>query len=206
MIPITLYAEMTPNPNTMKFVANKYLLLDERTVEFVSLADTKGYSPLAEALFQFPFVKSVFLSSNFITVTKDANIDWDFIVMELRDFIREWLMNGKEILIRMPEESQLKNKAGEIHQNSQPLVPEKEFAPSEFDEPIRALLNEYVKPAVENDGGAIEYVGFENGTVTVKMKGSCSGCPSSTATLKGGIENLLRSHLDAVKEVVALSA
>ncbi|MBK6526741.1 MAG: NifU family protein [Crocinitomicaceae bacterium] len=203
MVPITLYAEMTPNPLTMKFVANKYMLLDDRTVQFDSLQEAKGYSPLAEALFQFPFVDAVFISGNFITVTRTDNVDWDFIVMELRDFIREWLVNGKEVLIMMPGEK----KAVQNSDSSQPeKAPRKTFAPSDFDEPIIMLLNEYVKPAVENDGGAIDYVGYEDGVVTVEMKGSCSGCPSSTATLKGGIEQLLKSHIVEVKEVVALTA
>ncbi len=203
MVPITLYAEMTPNPLTMKFVANKYMLLDDRTVQFESLQEAKGYSPLAEALFQFPFVDAVFLAGNFITVTRTDNVDWDFIVMELRDFIREWLVNGKEVLIMMPGEK----KAVQNSDSSQSeKAPRKTFAPSDFDEPIIMLLNEYVKPAVENDGGAIDYVGYEDGVVTVEMKGSCSGCPSSTATLKGGIEQLLKSHIVEVKEVVALTA
>jgi Fe-S cluster biogenesis protein NfuA len=202
MVPITLYAEMTPNPLTMKFVANKYLLLDDRTVQFENLQEAKGYSPLAEALFQFPFVDSVFMAGNFITVTRTPNVDWDFIVMELRDFIREWLVSGKETLIMMPgQKKAVENTAAD--QSEKPA--RKTFAPSDFDEPIVLLLNEYVKPAVENDGGAIEYVGYEDGVVTVEMKGSCAGCPSSTATLKGGIEQLLKSHIVEVKEVVALT-
>jgi Fe-S cluster biogenesis protein NfuA len=200
MVPITLYAEMTPNPLTMKFVANKYLLLDDRTVQFDNLKEAKGFSPLAEALFQFPFVDGVFLSSNFITVTRTNNVDWDFIVMELRDFIRDWLVNGKEVLVMMPGEK--KSVAAE-NETEKPL--RKTFDPSPFDEPIMLLLNEYVKPAVENDGGAIDYVGYQDGVVTVEMKGSCAGCPSSTATLKGGIEQLLKSHIQEVKEVVALT-
>ena len=101
-VPVTVYAEMTPNPSTMKFVANKHLLINGESLVFESLVDAKGYSPIAEALFQFPFVDAVFITGNFITVTKTDNIDWDFIVMELREFIREWIFNGKEILIMMP--------------------------------------------------------------------------------------------------------
>jgi len=195
-VPVTLYAEMTPNPLTMKFVANKYLLIDNATVEFNNMGEAKGYSPLAEALFQFPFVDGVFISGNFITITKTDNVDWDFIVMEVRDFIREWIAESKEILIMMPtvetksEEEQAVRKA---------------FSPSEYDETILDLLAQYVQPAVENDGGAIEYVGFDDGVVTVELKGACSGCPSSTATLKGGIEQLLKANIEAVTEVVALS-
>ncbi len=199
-VPITLYAEMTPNPSTMKLVANKYLLLDDRTVQFDSLEEAKGFSPLAEALFNFPFVDGVFLSANFVTITKTDNVDWDFIVMELRDFVREWLSNGKDVLVMMPNQDQQSEKA-----EVEGKAPRKQFEPTDMDGPITALLNEYVKPAVENDGGAIEYVGYEDGIVTVELKGSCAGCPSSTATLKGGIEQLLKSNLEEVKEVVALS-
>jgi Fe-S cluster biogenesis protein NfuA len=199
-VPITLYAEMTPNPNTMKFVANKYILITEQTVQFDSGAEAKGFSPLAEALFNFPFVDGVFLSGNFITITKTDNVDWDFIVMELRDFIREWLVAGKDVLVMMP------NQHSQQKQEEQAdAKPRKKFAPSQFDEQILDLLNEYVRPAVENDGGAIDYVGFEEGVVTVELKGSCAGCPSSTATLKGGIEQLLIANISDVKEVVALS-
>lgn len=195
-IPVTLYAEMTPNPLTMKFVANKYLLIDNATVEFTSLAETKGYSPLAEALFQFPFVDGVFISGNFITVTKTDNVDWDFIMMELRDFIREWIAEGKDILVMMPTIAAKSEEEQAVR---------KSFEPTEFDEPILDLLDQYVRPAVENDGGAIEYVGYDAGVVTVELKGSCSGCPSSTATLKGGIEQLLKANIESVTEVVALS-
>ena len=197
-VPITLYAEMTPNPATMKFAANKYLLPSEGSVEFNNVQEAKGFSPLAEQLLAFPFVESVFISSNFVTVTKTDNVDWDFIVMELREFIRDWLVEAKEVLIRMPNAGTEKNQSAE-------KVESKIFEPSEYDEEIRTLLNDYVKPAVENDGGAIDYIGFEEGIVTVELKGACSGCPSSTATLKGGIEQLLKANIDAVKEVVALS-
>lgn len=199
-VPITLYAEMTPNPLTMKFVSNKFLLMDDHSVQFDSGLEAKGYSPLAEALFAFPFVDGIFISGNFITVTKTDNVDWDFIVMELREFIREWLAESKEVLIMMPtQESKEKANPDAVQ------APRKVFAPNELDAVIVDLLNEYVRPAVENDGGAIDYVGFEDGIVTVELKGSCSGCPSSTATLKGGIESLLKANLEAVTEVVALS-
>ena len=169
MVPVTVYAEMTPNPTTMKYVANKYLLATGDAVEFSSKADSKGYSPLAEALFDFPFVQKVFIAANFITITKTDNVPWDFINMELREFVREWLFFGKEVLIQMP--SQL----AQMEDESSPEKPAKTFNPSDIDDPIRAL------------------------------KGSCAGCPSSTATLKGGIENLLKQHLPEVKEVVALN-
>lgn len=198
-IPITVYVEMTPNPNTMKFVANKYLLLNGESVEFTSQAEAKGFSPLAEELFNFPFVKGVFFAANFVTITKNDSISWDFVTMELREFVKNWLADGKDTLVMMPPP---KAKTASTEEGVKPV---KEYAPSEYDDAIRDLLDEYVRPAVENDGGAIDFVGYEEGTVTVALRGSCSGCPSSTATLKGGIENLLKSHLPEVKEVVAES-
>ena len=192
-VPVTVYAEMTPNPSTMKFVANKYLLISGDSVEFSSSADAKGYSPMAEQLLQFPFVKNVFIAANFVTITKTDNVPWDFITMELREFVKDWIAEGKDVLIQMPAPKPATEVSGEI----------KGYAPSEYDDAIRSLLDEYVRPAVENDGGAIEFLGYNEGTVTVAMRGSCAGCPSSTATLKGGIENLLKSHLPEVKEVVA---
>jgi Fe-S cluster biogenesis protein NfuA len=197
-VPVTVYTEMTPNPTTMKFVANKYLLATGDSVEFSSKNETKGFSPLADELFNFPFVKNVFIAANFITITKTDNVPWDFITMELREFIKGWIANGGEILIQMPTMKQQNSEKSEG-------IPLKDFDPSEYDDPIRALLDEYVRPAVENDGGAIDFLGFEDGKVTVVLKGSCAGCPSSTATLKGGIENLLKQHLPEVQEVVAIN-
>lgn len=196
-VPVTVYVEMTPNPNTMKFVANKYLLITGESVEFTSKAQAKGYSPLAEELFNFPFVKGVFMAANFVTITKTADMQWDFVQMELREFIKEYLSFGKDVLIRMPENSQ------PVVNETNSVNPTKEYAPSEFDNAIINLLDEYVRPAVENDGGAIEFRNFDNGIVTVLLKGSCAGCPSSTATLKGGIENLLKQHIPEVTSVVA---
>lgn len=196
-IPITVYVEMTPNPNTMKFVANKYLLITGESVEFNNQAEAKGYSPLAESLFDFPFVKGVFFAANFVTITKNESISWDFVTMELREYIKNWLADGKDVLVQMP--------APKVKESADASQPVKHFEPSEYDDAIRALLDEYVRPAVENDGGAIDFVGFEEGIVTVALRGSCSGCPSSTATLKGGIENLLKQHLPEVQEVVAES-
>jgi Fe-S cluster biogenesis protein NfuA len=193
-VPVTVYAEMTPNPSTMKFVANKYLLITGDSVEFSSKAEAKGFSPLAEELLSFPFVKNVFIAANFVTITKTDNVPWDFINMEIREFIKGFIAEGKDVLIQMP--------APKVVESSDDQ-PKKEYAVSEYDDAIRSLLDEYVRPAVENDGGAIDFCGFEDGKVTVVLRGSCAGCPSSTATLKGGIENLLKSHLPEVKEVVA---
>jgi Fe-S cluster biogenesis protein NfuA len=198
MIPVTVYSEMTPNPSTMKFVANKYLLPTGASVEFENKAAAKGYSPLAEALFDFPFVTKVFIAVNFVTVAKTDNVPWDFITMELREFIREWISFEKEVLIAMP--SQIQHDTPEAAPlgaaKTQTGAPQPNFEASPLDDAIIDLLDQYVRPAVANDGGK----------VTVMLKGSCAGCPSSTATLKGGIENLLKQHLPEVQEVVAFNA
>lgn len=196
-IPVTIYSEITPNPSTMKFVANKYILPSGESANFTSKKDTLGFSPLAEELFQLPFVDGVFMASNFVTITKTDNVSWDFITMQLREFIREWISEGKEILLKSQEYEEPAIANTDINQLN--------FDKSEFDHKIAALLDEYVRPAVENDGGAIDYVGYKEGQVTVLMKGSCAGCPSSTATLKGGIETLLKQHIPEVKEVIALN-
>lgn len=206
-VPVTLYAEMTPNPLTMKFVSNKHLVLSDNNVVFDNLEQAKGYSPLAEALFNFPFVDGVFIASNFITVTKTNNIDWDFIVMELREFIREWIANGKEVIIRMPSPNEPSTIPADksVPNNVNSEIERPSFEASDLDGAIINLLNEYVRPAVENDGGAIDFIGFNDGKVYVELKGSCAGCPSSTQTLKGGIETLLKSNLEEVTEVIAYS-
>lgn len=200
-VPVTVYTEMTPNPATMKFVANKYLLISGDSVEFISKKEAKGFSPIAEALFDFPFVKSVFIAANFVTITKTDNVPWDFITMELREFIKEWISNGKDVLIQMPQAKPARKENETASENEN----DPNFEPSEIDDAIRALLDEYVRPAVENDGGAIDFLGFKDGVVSVRMKGACAGCPSSTATLKGGIETLLKQHLPEVNNVMAIN-
>ncbi|MFT6844554.1 MAG: Fe-S cluster biogenesis protein NfuA [Flavobacteriales bacterium] len=194
-IPTTVYAEMTPNPSNMKFVANRLLVEGGLTLEFNTLAESKGKSPLAEELFQFPFVSGVFIASNFVTIAKTDAISWDLVNMQLREFVRTFLESGKECVT-----------------NADQIVAEKkaeavkafeELTPSEYDDKIKDLLEEYIRPAVEGDGGAIDFKSFNEGVVTVTLRGSCSGCPSSSATLKGGIETLLKQMIPAVTEVVA---
>lgn len=203
-IPVTVYSEMTPNPATMKFVANKMLIEDGATAEYLSLEDTKGSSKLAEELFQFPFVKGVFMARNFITITKNDRIKWDFVTNELRVFITNYLSLNPEIIQKLPE-PKVKEEIKEGKKVSEKIEP---IINSDNDQAIVDLLEEYVRPAVEGDGGAIHFQSFdeETGKVTVVLKGACSGCPSSTATLKGGIETLLRNHIPQVREVVALEA
>lgn len=196
-IPVTVYSEITPNPSTMKFVANKYILPSGESANFTSQSQTMGYSPLAEELFRFPFVDGVFLAANFVTITKTNNVSWDFITMQIREFVRDWISESKEILLKSQDPA--------LHESQDGDTKVPEMGKSEYDQKITGLLDEYVRPAVENDGGAIDYVGYDNGKVVVLMKGSCAGCPSSTATLKGGIETLLKQHIPDVQEVVALN-
>jgi Fe-S cluster biogenesis protein NfuA len=206
-IPTSVYAEMTPNPSAMKFVADRALVTGGMQIEYRSKNEAKGSSPLAEELFNFPFVTNVFISSNFVTVTKDESLGWEMIVMQLREYIREWLMDHEVIVSAVPAE--LLNRTKSTPQAIDAALEKGHvdysvFEKSEYDEQIRSLLEEFVKPAVEMDGGAIDFMAYKDKRVYVQLKGSCSGCPSSTATLKGGIENLLKAKLpDVVEEVVA---
>jgi len=200
-VPVTVYAEMTPNPEVMKFVANK-VLNPGAPLDYSSSDDTAS-SPLAEAVLNFPFVENVFISSNYVSVTKNDKIDWDMVVMETRNFISDYLRNDKEIIKKdtlQPhaiKSDQLDDKKGE----------EVKFNVStgELDEKIIDALNEYIRPAVESDGGSIDFVGFKEGVVNVALRGACSGCPSSTVTLKQGIEGLLTRMFPEVKSVESVS-
>jgi len=195
-IPVTVYAESTPNPASMKFVCSM-MLLQEGVVEYHS-ADEAGASPLAMKLFSFSGVKGVFIASNFITVTKDSDTDWNEVVNILREYIRGHLMSGEKVFISNPFAAKNQKNAdepsGDVHSPADH---------TETEQQIIAMLEEYVKPAVEQDGGAIHFRSYNNGVVTVALKGSCSGCPSSTLTLKSGIENLLKKMIPGVQEVVA---
>jgi len=207
-IPTSLYAEMTPNPAAMKFVADRALIPGGLQVEYRSKTEAKGSSALAEELFNFPFVTSVFISGNFVTVLKDESLGWEMIVQQLREYIREWLMENDVAVSAVPAE--LVNRTHELAVKEESSNQHTErmdysgFEATEYDDEIRFLLHEYVRPAVESDGGAIDFMAYRDKKVYVQLKGSCSGCPSSTATLKGGIENLLKAKMpDIVEEVVA---
>tara|TARA_Y100000589_G_scaffold309884_1_gene327768 strand:- start:740 stop:1360 length:621 start_codon:yes stop_codon:yes gene_type:complete len=200
-VPITVYAEMTPNPDVMKFVVNK--VLNPGAPLDYSSSDDPSSSPLAEAILNFPFVENVFISNNYVSVTKNDKIDWDMVVMETRNFISDYLRNDNEIIKKgalQPhaiKEEQLKEKKGdEVKFN---------VSTGELDEKIIDALNEYIRPAVENDGGSIDFVEFKDGIVKVALRGACSGCPSSTVTLKQGIEGLLIRMFPQVKGVESIS-
>ncbi len=199
MFATNVYAEMTPNPATMKFVADRMIIPGHGVAEYLNAADVNGSSPLAEALFNFPFVKSVFVAANFVTVTKTDTISWDFITMELREFVSDFLRKNEWAVTRLPEaQPRAEGEAAPALPGGGHAEPQ-----SETDEKIISLLDEYVRPAVESDGGAIHFKSFHEGQVTLVLKGACSGCPSSTATLKNGIETMLREMLPEVNEVVA---
>ena len=194
----TIYMESTPNPEVMKFVANK--ILTEDSIELLNNKNSDQV-PLAMELFKFPFIKSIFISYNFISITKNNDIDWHEISTEGREFINNYLnKNGFVNNFKSSEniESQLKD--DDIIQHKQ--IDTKNL--SDFEKNIVSIIEQYIQPAVAADGGSIVFKSFEEGVVYVILKGACSGCPSSTITLKQGIENLLKQKLgNDIKEVMA---
>ena len=200
-IPYTIYIEATPNPSSMKFVANKLLISEKgASAEYKLIEDTQT-APIAKQLFQFPFVKTIFISANYITITKTNAVEWNDISVELRVFLTEYLNAGKLIVTALPkQEVAIDNTFSETKTvSTQHVAPQ-----NEVEAKIVEVLEQYIRPAVENDGGLITFKSLVDGVVTVQMRGSCSGCPSSTMTLKAGIEALLKRLLpDAVKEVVS---
>lgn len=200
-IPYTVFIEATPNPASMKFVANKLLIQEKgASAEYKSISETQT-APIAKQLFQFPFVKTVFISANYITVTKIDAVEWNDISLELRVFITDYLNKGNLIITALPkQEVAIDNTFTETKTiNTQHNAPQ-----NDVEAKIIEVLDQYIRPAVENDGGLITFKDLKDGVVTVQMRGACSGCPSSTMTLKAGIEALLKRLLpDAVKEVVS---
>lgn len=184
-MPITVYAETTPNPAVLKFACNK--LLTKTPVEFKNIDETAA-SPLAKELFKFPFVKEVFIDENYVSITKFAVTEWDEITLELRTFIKGFIENGGTVI----DESAIVKT--ENHQKQQESYFENLDVTSQQ---IINIIEEYVKPAVQSDGGNIVFDSFnsEEKRVKVILQGACSGCPSSTFTLKNGIENMLKDML-----------
>lgn len=193
--PITVYAEVTPNPAVMKFVSNKRIV--PSTYEFKNIDEAKD-SPLALELFHLPFVKEVFMDENYVSVTKYDVANWEEINMQLREFIRDYLADGKDVI------------TAEAIQKTKETV-EQAASQTNYDDTsqqIIDILEEYVKPAVASDGGNILFQSYEeeSGTVSVILQGACSGCPSSTFTLKNGIETMLKNMMgEKIREVVALN-
>jgi len=193
-IPVTVYAESTPNPSVMKFVANKMLV--DSVYEFKSIEDTST-APIAAALFQFPFVKEIFLDTNYISINKKEEVEWETIVMKVREFIRAYIEDGKTIISSAaPTQETFSSSATpieELDETSQEIV---------------KIIEDYIKPAVASDGGNILFDNYntEDKSVQVVLQGACSGCPSSTITLKNGIETMLKEMLPGkVAKVTALN-
>jgi Fe-S cluster biogenesis protein NfuA len=198
--PYIIYAEETPNPSSMKFVANRLLLVSGATADYENIEQAAD-APIVKELFRFPFVKRVFIASNFITVLKTDAVAWEEILTELRLFITDYLNSGKPTVTKLPKKDVPKDSTFKetVSINTQHAAPG-----NDVENKIIEVLEQYIRPAVEQDGGLITFKDLKDGVVTVQMRGSCSGCPSSTMTLKAGIEALLKRLLpDHVKEVVS---
>ncbi|MDO3693667.1 NifU family protein [Wenyingzhuangia sp. chi5] len=192
-VAIEIYAESTPNPMVMKFGCNKMLTPDDH--EYKSAEETKN-SPLAQVLFEFPFVKEVYISENYVSITKNEMIEWGEINVQLRTFLKEYIQSGKTII-----DTSIAKPTVEI-----PTTPIQDLAGVPLE--IANILEEYVKPAVANDGGNIVFQSYdeEKQDVYVILQGACSGCPSSTITLKNGIETMLKEMLpNKVNNVIAVN-
>jgi len=192
--PVLLYTEHTPNPETLKYVTNK--MMYSGTAEFKTLEFAGKWSPLAAALYEFPYVKNVYIANNYVTITKEFNYSWDDIKLKLKEFIKSYLEEEKTIVSDgfAEEMAKIEAERGEDYEYSED--------DAEVVKQIKELIDTYVKPAVEMDGGNIEFKSYKEGIVTVVMQGACSGCPSSTVTLKAGIEGMLMRMMPQVKEVV----
>ncbi len=181
--------ESTPNPSVMKFVSNKKLI--DGSLEILNKKEAKGI-PLAEAIYSLSFVKSIFINTNFISITKDNSVEWHEIAIEIREFLSDKLNTSNEILNNLIPKKENQDSNNNL----------KNF--TDIEQEISKIINDYIKPAVEADGGQISLKSYIKGSVTVSLKGACSGCPSSTITLKNGIEHLLKQKLGSkISEVIA---
>ncbi|MBD1398301.1 NifU family protein [Pontibacter sp. JH31] len=191
---VSVYAEANPNPESMKFVMNVGLLPDGQSVDYPNL-ESAADSPLAQELFNFDYVSRVFIASNFVTITKGTDMEWVKLIPELRTFLKSYVEAGGPIFV---EGFQANKPVASTEENGE--VSEDDAA---IAKKVTDLLENYVRPAVEQDGGNISFKSYKDGVVTVHLQGSCSGCPSATVTLKAGIENLLKRMVPEVTEVVA---
>jgi Fe-S cluster biogenesis protein NfuA len=193
--PVMLYTEQTPNPESLKFVTNR--ILYQGTADFREEGMAKSWSPLAASLFELPYVKGVYICNNFVTLTKEFNYEWADIMLKLKEFIKAHVEQGEPIV--------LEGYAEEISRQEEAHGASLDYSAEEaaIVKKIKELIETYVKPAVEMDGGNIEFKAFREGVVYLIMQGSCSGCPSSTVTLKGGIEGMLKRMIPEVTEVQA---
>jgi NFU1 iron-sulfur cluster scaffold homolog, mitochondrial len=191
--PIMIYTEQTPNPESLKYVTNK--MLHRGTADFDTADLASEWSPLATDLFALPYVKRVYICNNFVSITKEFNYAWEDIMLKLKDFLKKWLEENEVVVKEGFEEIQAELEAKRLEQAYS-------GDDAEIVKKIRDLIETYVKPAVEMDGGNIEFKSYDEGVVTVTLQGSCSGCPSSTVTLKSGIEGMLKRMVPEVREVV----
>lgn len=193
--PVLIYTEQTPNPESLKFVTNR--MLYKGTADFRTEELAQEWSPLAEMLYKKPFVKSVYICNNFVTITKELNYPWDEIMLKLKEEIKEYISNGGTIVSDGFADAmdKIEEEQGAGYQYS--------GDEAEIVKKIKELIETYVKPAVEMDGGNIEFKSWEDGIVTVSMQGACSGCPSSTVTLQAGIEGMLKRMIPEVRQVVS---
>ena len=193
--PVMLYTEQTPNPESLKFVTNR--MIYKGTADFREEELANEWSPMATALFNLPYVKGVYICNNFVTLTKEFNYAWEDIMLQAKDFIKKYIEDGNPILNEGFEEAmgKLEAERGASYEYT--------GEEAELVKKIKDLIDTYVKPAVEMDGGNIEFKKFNKGQVIVVLQGSCSGCPSSTVTLKAGIEGMLKRMVPEVTEVVA---
>ena len=188
-----LYTEETPNPESLKYVTNR--MLYRGIAEFKDQETTVQWSPMAHTLMELPYVRSVYFNNNYVTITKEFNYEWADIMLKLKEFVKNYLENGGVVVNEGFAEH-----AEEIAAASNAVQFTGEGG--EIAKKVKDLIDMYVKPAVEGDGGNIEFKAFENGKVYVTMQGSCSGCPSSSVTLKAGIEGMLKRMVPEVTEVV----
>jgi NFU1 iron-sulfur cluster scaffold homolog, mitochondrial len=191
---VSVYAEANPNPESMKFVLSTTLLPEGVSVDYPSL-ESAANSPLAQELFNFDYVSRIFIASNFVTVTKSTDVQWVQLIPELRTFIKSYVEAGGPIFLVDPAAAQA--------QATTEATAELSGEDMAISHKVIDLLENYVRPAVEQDGGNITFKSYKEGVVTVNLQGSCSGCPSATITLKSGIENLLKRMVPEVTEVVA---
>ncbi len=191
--PVMLYTEQTPNPEALKYVTNR--LLYRGIADFKDAELAAEWSPMANSLMELPYVKSAYFNNNYVTVTKELNYDWAEIMLKLKEFIKDYLENGGTVI---------KDGFAEFWEHRTAQDNAGQFAGEDGDiaRKVKELIDTYVKPAVEMDGGNIEFKAYDKGVVFVTMQGSCSGCPSSTVTLKAGIEGMLKRMVPEVTEVV----
>lgn len=189
-IPVSIYAETTPNPDSVKFVANKRLT--SKVVHYTNIDETAS-SELAKQLFQFPYIKEIFIDENFVSVTKYKTYEWIEISNDIRSFIKEFCENNEKVVFE-----------DLIQEKIYATETKKEINLDVTSQKIVEIIEEYIKPAVQQDGGNIVFESYNPDTYEVKviMQGACNGCPSSQFTLKNGMENLLRDMLNNDKIVV----